>query len=100
MNILVIEDDTRIAALVDRALREGGHRVTICYDGSEGADVFHPDSHPAAPQQTSIMSEDSERICTFNGVGRSQIDKGVAFWLRPPILSADISTSIRGPPAV
>src|ERR1700689_3332098 len=40
MNILVIEDDTRIAALVDRALREGGHRVTICYDGREGADVL------------------------------------------------------------
>jgi DNA-binding response OmpR family regulator len=40
MNILVIEDDTRIAALVDRALREGGHRVTICYDGREGADAL------------------------------------------------------------
>jgi DNA-binding response OmpR family regulator len=40
MNILVIEDDTRIAALVDRALREGGHRVTICYDGREGADTL------------------------------------------------------------
>jgi DNA-binding response OmpR family regulator len=37
MNILVIEDDTRIAALVDRALREDGHRVTISYDGREGA---------------------------------------------------------------
>jgi DNA-binding response OmpR family regulator len=40
MEILVIEDDTRIAALVDRALREGGHRVTICYDGREGADAL------------------------------------------------------------
>ena len=57
MNILVIEDDTRVAALVDRALREGGHRVTICYDGSEGADVFHPDSHPAGPQQTGFNYE-------------------------------------------
>jgi DNA-binding response OmpR family regulator len=40
MNILVIEDDTRIAALVERALREGGHRVTICYDGREGAETL------------------------------------------------------------
>jgi DNA-binding response OmpR family regulator len=40
MNILVIEDDTRIAALVQRALREDGHRVTICYDGKDGADAL------------------------------------------------------------
>ena len=26
-------------------------------------------------RQASIMSEDSERICTFNSVGRSQIGK-------------------------
>lgn len=40
MNILVIEDDTRIAALVERALREEGHRVTICYDGRHGAETL------------------------------------------------------------
>ena len=40
MNILVIEDDTRIAALLQRALREDGHRVTICYDGKDGADML------------------------------------------------------------
>ncbi|SDE90753.1 response regulator transcription factor [Terriglobus roseus] len=40
MNILVIEDDTRIAALVERALREEGHRVTICYDGRNGVDTL------------------------------------------------------------
>ncbi|WP_047488819.1 response regulator transcription factor [Terriglobus sp. TAA 43] len=36
MHILVIEDDTRIAALVNRALREAGYQVTLCYDGVEG----------------------------------------------------------------
>ncbi|MEZ2345519.1 response regulator transcription factor [Terriglobus sp. RCC_193] len=40
MNILVIEDDTRIAALVNRALREEGHRVSICYDGHEGEECL------------------------------------------------------------
>jgi two-component system copper resistance phosphate regulon response regulator CusR len=40
MNILVIEDDTRIATLVNRALREDGHRVALCYDGREGADTL------------------------------------------------------------
>jgi DNA-binding response OmpR family regulator len=38
MNILVIEDDTRIAALVQRALSEDGHRITIAYDGRQGAE--------------------------------------------------------------
>jgi DNA-binding response OmpR family regulator len=38
MNVLVIEDDTRIADLVERALREDGHRVTLSHNGKEGAD--------------------------------------------------------------
>src|ERR1700727_2668299 len=40
MNVLVIEDDKRIANLVERALREDGHRVTISHDGQEGADML------------------------------------------------------------
>jgi len=40
MNILVIEDDARIATLINRALREEGHRVNICYDGNEGAETL------------------------------------------------------------
>ena len=40
MNVLVIEDDKRIANLVERALREDGHRVAISHDGHEGADML------------------------------------------------------------
>jgi len=37
MNILVVEDDRRIAALVERAFRENGHRVTLAANGRDGA---------------------------------------------------------------
>jgi len=40
MNVLVIEDDNRIANLVDRALTEDGHRVTISDNGREGAEML------------------------------------------------------------
>ena len=36
MYILVVEDDARIANLVERALSEAGHRVDVAHDGAEG----------------------------------------------------------------
>jgi len=38
MNVLVIEDDNRIASLVDRALTEDGHNVAVSDNGCEGAE--------------------------------------------------------------
>jgi two-component system copper resistance phosphate regulon response regulator CusR len=40
MNVLLIEDDRRIAGLVERGLMEDGHRVSIAYDGRDGADMM------------------------------------------------------------
>jgi DNA-binding response OmpR family regulator len=40
MNVLVIEDDNRIASLVDRALTEDGHHVSVSDNGREGADML------------------------------------------------------------
>jgi len=40
MNVLVIEDDIRIANLVDRALTEDGHRVTVSDNGRKGVDML------------------------------------------------------------
>jgi DNA-binding response OmpR family regulator len=40
MNVLVIEDDNRIADLVQRALTEEGHAVTVSGNGREGADML------------------------------------------------------------
>ena len=37
MNVLLIEDDKRIAGLVERGLKEDGHTVTISHSGTEGA---------------------------------------------------------------
>ena len=40
MNVLVIEDDNRIANLVERALTEDGHRVAVSNNGRGGADML------------------------------------------------------------
>ena len=40
MNVLVIEDDNRIASLVDRALTEDGHCVAMSDNGREGAEML------------------------------------------------------------
>lgn len=36
MDVLVVEDDPRVARLVARALGEAGHRVAVAVDGAEG----------------------------------------------------------------
>jgi DNA-binding response OmpR family regulator len=48
MNVLVIEDDKRIANLVERALREDGHRVALSHNGQEGADMLLAGKYDAA----------------------------------------------------
>lgn len=36
MDVLLIEDDKRIAALVERGLHEDGHTVSVAYSGNDG----------------------------------------------------------------
>src|SRR5580658_3792065 len=48
MNVLVIEDDKRIAGLVERGLRENGHQVSLSYNGKEGADMMLAGKYDAA----------------------------------------------------
>ncbi|MDE1178264.1 MAG: response regulator transcription factor [Edaphobacter sp.] len=48
MNVLVIEDDKRIAALVERALIEAGHGVSLCHNGREGAEMLLKGKYEAA----------------------------------------------------
>jgi DNA-binding response OmpR family regulator len=40
MNVLVVEDDNRIASLVDRALTEDGHIVAVSDNGRKGAEML------------------------------------------------------------
>jgi DNA-binding response OmpR family regulator len=48
MNVLVVEDDKRIATLVERALKEDGHRVSLSHNGREGADLILGGKYDAA----------------------------------------------------
>lgn len=41
MNILVVEDDARIADFLDRGLRAEGHRVQLARTGPEGLAMAH-----------------------------------------------------------
>ena len=40
MNVLLIEDDRRIAGVVERGLKEDGHCVSTSHDGREGAEMM------------------------------------------------------------
>lgn len=40
MNVLLIEDDRRVATLVERGLKEDGHSVSVSHSGTEGADMM------------------------------------------------------------
>jgi two-component system copper resistance phosphate regulon response regulator CusR len=48
MNVLLIEDDKRIASLVERGLKEDGHCVSISYNGIEGVDMMLEQKFDAA----------------------------------------------------
>jgi DNA-binding response OmpR family regulator len=39
MRVLVVEDDLRMARLVERSLKEDGHAVVVSHDGAEGLDL-------------------------------------------------------------
>jgi CheY-like chemotaxis protein len=40
MNVLLIEDDRRIAELVERGLKENGHRVSVSNNGVQGSEMM------------------------------------------------------------
>ena len=48
MNVLLIEDDKRIAGLVERGLRVDGHEVTVTHNGSQGAEMMLAGEYDAA----------------------------------------------------
>ncbi|HEY4379440.1 MAG TPA: response regulator transcription factor [Acidobacteriaceae bacterium] len=48
MNILVIEDDRRIAGLIQRGLSENGHVVTLAPDGRQGLKMILEGAYDAA----------------------------------------------------
>src|ERR1700738_781940 len=47
MRVLVVEDDLRVARLVERSLKEDGHAVVVSHDGAEGLDLARGNSFDA-----------------------------------------------------
>jgi len=47
VRVLVVEDDLRMARLVERSLKEDGHAVVVSHDGAEGLDLARDDSFDA-----------------------------------------------------
>jgi two-component system copper resistance phosphate regulon response regulator CusR len=48
MNVLVIEDDRKIAGLLERGLSENGHRVSVSGNGKSGAEMLLSGGYDAA----------------------------------------------------
>ena len=45
MKVLIIEDDPKIAAFVQKGLKEQGYGVNVCHDGNEGFDLASGESY-------------------------------------------------------
>ena len=76
MNVLVIEDDNRIANLVERALTEDGHSVTVSHNGREGAHLLLSGQFDAA--LLDILLPDPEFGPASAEVLRQSIDSACA----------------------
>jgi len=64
MNVLVIEDDNRIANLVERALTEDGHHVTVSHNGREGAELLLSGQFDAALLDILLPEMDGFETCS------------------------------------
>ena len=47
MRVLVVEDDERVARLLERSLTEDGHAVIVAHDGADGLDLARDASFDA-----------------------------------------------------
>ena len=63
MHILLVEDDRRIAYLVDEALRDAGHRVTAVHDGAQGLAVAERDAPDVVVLDLMLPSLDGLEVC-------------------------------------
>ena len=62
MNVLVIEDDNRIANLVERALAEDGHRVSVSDNGRQGMEMLLSGQFDAALLDILLPEMDGFRV--------------------------------------
>ena len=62
MNVLVIEDDNRIANLVERTLAEDGHRVSVSDNGRQGMEMLLSGQFDAALLDIFLPEMDGFRV--------------------------------------
>lgn len=63
MNILVIEDDNRVAGLIERGLSEQGFNVTLAYDGLSGKKLALENSYDLVITDIIMPGPDGIDLC-------------------------------------
>ena len=63
MRVLVVEDDLRVARLVERALREAGHRADVAHDGPEGLAVARREPWDVIVLDVGLPGLDGLAVC-------------------------------------
>ena len=63
MRVLVVEDEARMAGLLQRALREEGHAVDVAADGPEGLWLATENSYGAIVLDVMLPGLDGFQLC-------------------------------------
>ena len=63
MRVLVVEDDLRVARLVERALREAGHRAEVAPDGTQGLVAARREPWDVIVLDVGLPGQDGLAIC-------------------------------------
>ena len=64
MRVLVVEDEVRMAGLLERALREEGHAVDVAIDGREGLWLATENAYGAIVLDVMLPGLDGFQLCT------------------------------------
>lgn len=73
MKILIVEDDKRIAGLVNRGLTENGHLAEVSHNGSEGAELMLTGAYDAALLDIYLPGMDGFAVLEHVRARRSKI---------------------------
>ena len=63
MRVLVVEDEVRMAGLLERALREEGHAVDVAADGPEGLWLATENAYGAIVLDVMLPGLDGFQLC-------------------------------------
>src|SRR5579872_1810310 len=63
MRVLVVEDEVRMAGLLERALREEGHAVDVAADGPEGLWLATENAYGAIVLDLTLPGLDGFELC-------------------------------------